>query len=258
MMAIAGRYLYGLIRATEDRDFGPVGLPIVGAPTPVHTIRVGDIGAVVSNLPTKDRLLPLRRNLEPHNRVIRDIMNETTIIPMAFGQVARTEAEVVKALKGNLKTIDAELARLDGKVEMTLRVLWDVPNIFEYLVAEDPVLALARDEMFGRSSRPTQAEMIDMGKMFEERLAFARKRDTRRLVQIFKPHAAEVKENDPKDEKMVAHLSFLVRRDQMQTFEETLFQAASGFPDAYVFDYNGPWAPFSFVELDLRLDSAQA
>jgi hypothetical protein len=257
-MAIAGRYLYGLIRATADRDFGPVGLPVVGTPSAVHTVRVGDIGAVVSNFSTKERLLPLRRNLEPHNRVIRDIMSETTIIPMAFGQVARTEADVLKALRFNLQAIDKELVRLDGKVEMTLRVLWDVPNIFEYLVNEDRELARLRDETFGRSSAPTQSEMIDLGKMFEERLAFARKRDTKRLITIFRPHAAEVKENDPKDEKMVAHLSFLVRRDQMKTFEETLFQAASNFPDVYVFDYNGPWAPFSFVEIDLQLESAQA
>ena len=257
-MATAGRYLYGLIRATTDRDFGAVGLPVLGAPAPVRTVRVGDIGAVISDYPTKERLLPLRRNLEPHNRIIRDIMADTTIIPMAFGQVARNEGEVVKALRGNLSAIDTELRRLDGKVEMTLRVLLDVPNIFEYLLTEDRVLALARDGMFGRSSPPTQGEKINLGKMFEERLSVARRRDTNRLLALFRPQVAEVKENEPKDEKMVAHLSFLVRRELLKAFEEKLFQAASGFPDAYVFDYNGPWAPFSFVEIDLQLDSAQA
>ncbi len=257
-MATAGRYLYGLIRTTEDRDFGAVGLPLLGTPTQVRTVRVGDIGAVVSEFPLKERLLPLRKNLEPHNRVIRDIMADMTIVPMAFGQVARTEAEVARALRGNQKAIDAELKRLDGKVEMTLRVLWDVPNIFEYVIGEDPELALVRDEMFGRSSPPTQGEKINLGKMFEERLAQSRRRDTDRLIGIFRQFVAEVKENDPKDEKMVAHLSFLVQRDRLKAFEEKLFQAAANFPDAYVFDYNGPWAPFSFVEIDLQLESAQA
>lgn len=257
-MATTGRYLYGLVRASSARDFGAVGLPVAESPARVYIVRTGDVGAVVSDFPARERLLPLRRNLEPHNRVIRDIMAETTIVPMAFGQVARSETEVVKALRGNRAAIEAELARLDGKVEMTLRVLWDVPNIFEHIVSEDRELARVRDETFGRSSPPTQGEKIDLGKRFEESLALARRRDTDRLIATFRQYVAEVKENDPKDEKMVAHLSFLVRREQLKAFEEALYQAASSFPDAYVFDYNGPWAPFSFVEIDLHLESAQA
>lgn len=257
-MATAGRYMYGLIRATKDRDFGHVGLPVLGTPAQVHTVRVGDIGAVVSDFPANERLLPLRRNLEPHNRVIRDIMADMTIVPMSFGHVARNETEVVKALRGNREAIESELKRLDGKIEMTLRVLWDVPNIFEHLVSEDRELARVRDEMFGRSSPPTQAEKIDLGKMFEDRLSLARRRDADRLTGVFRPYVVEVKENDPKEEKMVAHLSFLVRRELLKTFEKKLYQAASTFPDVYVFDYNGPWAPFSFVDIDLQLESAQA
>jgi hypothetical protein len=258
-----GRYLYGLLRATEPRDFGCIGLPHEGTPGRVYTVCVDSIAAVVSDyafalspraakLAGRDKVLPLRRNLEPHHRVIREVMKTQTIVPMTFGHVARSEQEVQRTLHRSRDSIRGELDRVDGKVEMTLRVKWDVDSIFEYLVGVDPELAAFRDEVFGRSSAPAHADKIELGRMFEERLTREREQDTERILHAFRSHEGEVKVNPPKHETTVMDLAFLVERDALQGFEERVLEVARTFPAQYVFDFSGPWAPFNFVELDLH------
>jgi hypothetical protein len=135
---------------------------------------------------------------------------------------------------------------------MGLRVVWDVENIFEYLVGRDPELAAYRDRLFGRSSAPSQGERIELGRMFEERRGRERDEHTERVVEILSSCAAEVKVNPPKSEKVVMELAFLVDREEVKAFEERVCEAAAAFPAEYTFDYSGPWAPFNFVELDLE------
>jgi Gas vesicle synthesis protein GvpL/GvpF len=247
-----GCYVYGLIRSGEDRDYGCIGLDYDGGPGRVRTVRVGSVAAVVSEYQANAKVMPLRKNLDPHHRVIREIMKSSTIIPMTFGHVARSEDEVALTLKRNRDDIRAELDRVDGKVEMNLKVFWDVDNIFEYFVEIDDELAAFRDQLFGRSHAPSQSEMIELGQKFEQLLEKEREELAERVVEGFRPCFSEVTVNPPKSEKCVMDLAFLVARERMKDFEETVNQVAGSFPAQYLFDYGGPWAPFNFTELDLR------
>ncbi len=251
-MASAGCYVYGLVRITEDRDYGEIGLEHDGKAGRVTTLRVDSVAAVVSEHGAVGKVIPVRKNLEPHNRVLREVMKTTTIIPMTFGHVAKNAAAVRKTLRENRDEIEAELDRVDGKVEMSLRVQWDVDNIFEYFLGSDPELATLRDEIFGRSQAPVAAEKIELGRQFEERLNQEREEQTDRVVESFRPYFSELKVNPPKSEKMVMDLAFLVERERLRVFEEQVYQVAGMFPAQYVFDYGGPWAPFNFADLDLR------
>lgn len=255
-MASTGRYLYGLIRATEDLDLGAIGLPFNDAPGRVFTVRVDALAAVVSELPPKQKILPLRKNLDPHHKVIREVMKTTTIIPMTFGHIAKSEVEIERALRRNRERIEAQLDRLAGKVEMSVKVKWDVENIFEYFTTIDPELRAYRDQLFGRANAPTQGEKLELGRMFEERRDQEREDQRERVTEMFRRCASEVKVNPAKSDAMVMDLAFLVPRDRVTAFEECVYQVAGTFPAQYVFDYSGPWAPFNFVDLDLRSAAA--
>ncbi|MBI3071351.1 MAG: GvpL/GvpF family gas vesicle protein [Deltaproteobacteria bacterium] len=247
-----GRYLYGLARTDKDLDFGAIGLEFAGAPGRVHTVRVDSVAAVVSPFAGTDKVMPLRKNLEPHHRVIREVMKTVTIAPLAFGHVAKSEDAVLSTLRRNRDNIRDGLDRVDGMVELSLKVKWDVDNIFEYFVGLDSDLAAYRDEIFGRAYAPGQPEKLELGRMFEQRLTHEREVDTDRVVEAFGPACSDVKVNPPKNEKSVMDLAFLVPRDGVAAFEECLSEVASGFPAQYTFDFGGPWAPFNFVEIDLR------
>lgn len=252
-----GYYLYGFIRTDEDRDFGPIGLPDGGEPGKVHTVRNGPVAAIVSLVPTHDKILPLRKNLAPHNGVIREVMKTTTIIPMAFGHVARGEEEIKRALKRNRQPLLDELERLWSKVEMGLKIKWDVENIFEHVLGMDPELSAMRDRVFGRASAATQAEKLELGRMFEDRLSKEREREIERITEALRPAVAEHRIKPPRTETTVLDVAFLVDRESTREFEDKVCQIAAAYPAEYVFDYSGPWAPFDFVDVDLSMKSAE-
>lgn len=251
-MPTQGRYVYGIVRTTEDRDYGCIGLEHAGGPGRVFTVQVRACAAVVSEYGAQGQVLPLRKNLDPHYRVIREVMKEATIIPMTFGHVAKNEDEVVRLLRRNREEIHLELDRLDGKVEMSLKVHWDVDNIFEYFLASDQELAAWRDKVFGRSHAPSQADKIELGRRFEALLNREREKQTDLVVEAFRPCCSGFTVNPPKSEKSVMDLAFLVDRDRTRDFEERVNQVAGTFPAQYLFDYGGPWAPFNFAELNLQ------
>ena len=252
-MASMGKYLYGLIRTEEDWDLGAVGLECEGAPARVHSVRVGTVAAIVSNYVLRGKIPPLRRNLEPHNRVIQEVMKRTTIVPMAFGHVAKSELELQKTLKRNVDAVEVELGRVEGKVEMGLKIRWDVENIAEYFVSTDDELKAYRDEIFGRSRAPSQPEKLELGRMFERVRDREREEHAERVAEACRAIARDVKVNPPKGEKAVADLAFLVEREKVPAFEQLIYQVAGTFPAQYVFDYSGPWAPFNFVALEFQV-----
>jgi len=255
-MITKGRYLYGLIRTSRDIELGDIGLAHNGAPARVFSLRVDSLAAVVSELSAKQKILPLRKNLDPHHKVIREVMKTQTIVPMTFGHVAGSEAEIARALRRNRDSICEQLDRVDGTVEMGLKVMWDVDNLFAHFVAEDLALSAFRDQLFGRAYPPTTSEQIEIGRMFEARLDREREEQTERVTELLLAGCSDVKANSLKHEKMVMDLALLIPRDKLGAFEQQVYRVAATFPAHYVFTYSGPWAPFHFVELDLRSSAA--
>ncbi|WP_224249733.1 GvpL/GvpF family gas vesicle protein [Hyalangium gracile] len=253
-MSVTGRYLYGVIPAPEAEtvEFGEIGLPHEGKPGRVYTVRVDSLAAVVSDYAVSGKILPLRKNLEPHNKVIREVMKTVTVIPMTFGHVARSEKDIVRLLRRNRTEIRAQLERVQGSVEMGLKIKWGVDNIFEHIASLDPELAAMRDRLFGGGAEPTQPEKIELGRMFEDRLNKEREAQTERVLELFQASVVESKVNPPRNEQTVMDVAFLVKREDLQKFEARVYEVANTFPAHYVFDFNGPWAPFNFIDLDLQ------
>jgi len=249
-MESQGLYVYGLVRAAGAPELGEVGLDHRGRAALVRPVVVADVAAMVSAYDRDRRVLPLRRNLEPHHRVIHDLASASTVVPMTFGHVARSEREVTKVLRRNAAGIRAELDRLEGKVEMGLKIQWDVPNIFKHIVEGDAGLAQLRDRVF-RERAPAQSEKIELGRRFEERLRSERASLAERALSSLGAEVAETRTSAPTTEEGIADLAFLVERQRQKRFEERVGELASTWPAQYVFRCTGPRAPFNFVDLQL-------
>ena len=247
-MSSDGRYLYGIIGSVKENDFGKIG--IGDRANTVYTIPFKDIAAVVSNISSK-KIRHERKNLASHNNVIRDIMKKRTLLPMAFGHISPNGTHIKKLLAENYESFSQQLNRLDGKVEMGLKVLWDVENIFEFFVRNHRELEAFRDEIFAKPYGPTYEEKIEVGKKFESLVNQERKRHTKIVTDTLESYCHEIKQNKPKNEKMVMNLAFLVDKDGVESFEKGIFEAARKFDNNYAFDYSGPWAPHNFVHLSL-------
>jgi hypothetical protein len=246
--AAVGRYIYAIIPDGGSSALGKIGLD----ESDVYTIGDGRVAAVVSDL-TGGRVRPQRRNMAAHQEVLKQLLREVTPLPAAFGLLADDEAAIIRILEDNQTAFLDQLKRVDAGVEMGLRMAWDVPNIFEYFVGAHPELQELRDDFFRDGSNLTQDQMITLGRSFERLLGEDREQYTEQVESVMRSFCREIKQNKCRTEKEIMHLACLVDRSELARFEQAVLLAARPFDNNYAFDFNGPWAPHNFVEMDIHL-----
>ena len=245
------RYLYAIIDASQAGKWGNIG--INGAL--VTTITKGPVAAVVSGIAAK-RVRPERANLASHNGVIKLLMQESTILPVAFGTIADRHQAVEFLLSKNSALLVEQLDSLRGKVEMGLRVRFDVPNIYEYIVSTHRDLRDARDTAYGGPQEPMRGTKIDLGGQFDRLLAEERDTHTATVLPVLSAHCVEIKPNPPRNNLEVMNLACLVKREDLKAFEDAVLAAAGQLDNNFAFDFNGPWAPHNFVHIELNIKSS--
>ena len=243
-----GRYLYAVQAGVDELNYGALG--INGGK--VYTISNGQVSAVVSNIPNK-KIRPERRNLQAHQEVLKRLMEENTVLPISFGIIADSSRAIQKILNQNREALLDQLNRVSGKVEMGLRVKWDVPNIFEYFVNTHQELRRARDRLLGGPREPAPENKIELGRMFDRILNEDRDVYTEKVEEVLSKYCFEIKRKKCRNEKEVMNLACLVAREALKEFETGIFEAAKLFDNSFAFDYNGPWAPHNFAEINLKL-----
>ena len=154
-------------------------------------------------------------------------------------------------LRENCSAIRAELERLTGKVELGLKLRWNVENIFAYLVLCDNQLREARDRVF-RKSQASFDEKIAVGSLFEARLSSERNRLSDILWSGLDQAIYDKRVNPPRDEKTVCNAALLIERRRSIEFAQALEETAGFFDSSFALEYNGPWPPYSFVNLRLH------
>lgn len=242
------QYLYAIVPAKWSRIYGGFGLNHGR----VYGVSDGRLAAVVSNVP-RGRIRPERQHLAAHQEVLKHLMAETAVLPVSFGVVADGPQVLRKVLSENSDTLCAQLDRVANKVEMGLRITWDVPNIFEYFVNTHPELRAARDRLLGPHHNPTQNDKIELGRTFDRLLNDDREVHVARVEEVLASRCAEIKRNPPRNESEVANLACLVERDAQTGFEAGVFTVAKSFDNNFSFDFNGPWPPYNFVQIRLNL-----
>lgn len=243
-----GRYLYAVIAGSSERTCEFSGID----GSPVYTVGSGGVSAVVSDV-INQRLRPERRHLAAHQQVLKRLMEKSTVLPMAFGTIADSPQAVSKILSLNREDLHQQLSRVKDKLEMGVSVKWDVLDIYDYLVNMHHELRLARDQVFGARRQPTQDEKMEVGRLFDRILNQDRQTYADRVEEILSPRCFEIKHNPSRNEREVMNLACLVGRDKRGEFEAGVLEAARLFDDHFAIDYNGPWAPHNFVEVDLKL-----
>jgi len=245
-----GKILYALCAADATKpNYNVRGLESA----PVYAIDQSGIRAIVSDT-LSVRLRPERSNISAHQRVLKSLTTDRTVLPMRFGVLARDASAVEKLLATNIQSINEHFERLNGRVEMGLRVSWDVTNIYEHFVALHPVLAEGRDEIWSRysGSSARREEKIQLGNLYEALRTADREDAAEKVKDILFNYCEDIVENPVKREKDVINLACLVERSRLEEFSSGVFEASKAFDNSYLFDYTGPWAPHNFINLDLH------
>jgi hypothetical protein len=240
-------YLYAIADAEAVDSDGHTGVKDAA----IRTLCRDDLAAVVSDAPD-GKLRPRRRNLKAHHDLLKTLMEEATILPMAFGVLAETEGQVATFLQQHTDTLRAQLDQVRGHVEIGFRVSWNVDDIFAHFVEQHDDLRDLRDAVFGGEGEPSRQEKIRVGEAFEARLGAARDQHRATVEEHLGPACRAIEADDPTDETEVMNLACLVPRDGVDEFEAAIGDAAQAFSDDFTFTYTDPMAPYSFADVAFK------
>jgi hypothetical protein len=241
---MSGQYLYGFVHAEATLPADLKGL----SDAPARLIASGTIAAVVSPI-AGGRLRPERRNMAAHQRVLQALAAAMPVLPVSFGVVIDDQDEVVTLLEAQGEVLAEQLEEIGDRVEMSLRVSWEVPNIFAHFVERWPELRSARDAALDSGAH---SDKVNAGRLFEQLIAAERDSHIASIRAILDAVSHDVISEPPRSETEIARLAFLVDRQRVGEFEQAVGVAATGFDERYRFDFGGPWAPYSFVKLQLQ------
>ncbi len=250
-----GRYVYGIIEAREQTNFGKIG--IGGAGEMVYTVKYQDIAAVVSK--TSVYIFdPTRENALAHEHVIETVMKNYTIIPMSFGTVFRTDDDIREVLKSIYSSLKDVLHQMGGKLEFGLKVNWDRDQIIEELKREDEEIRQFHNEIIRKHLQSTYLARMQLGRMIDKALAERATQYVREIYESLRSVCVASRDNQPIGDKMIMNAAFLVDRSREAEFDEVINKIARKYGKRLKFKYTGPWPPYNFVNIRLKLERVSA
>jgi hypothetical protein len=238
------RYVYGVLRG----DGGPPAVEgIAGAP--LELVPSGGVAALTSVAPD-EYLEAGREELLTHSRVLEAALEQGTVLPMRFGVVVPDAATVrERLLDGHREELVAQLAEMDGKVEIALKGLYDEAAILREIVASDPEVAALRTALEGKPEAATYQERIRLGELVAVAFAARQEQDSAAIAEELRPRAVAVAVGEPFHERMAVNASFLVERAKLAEFDRAVDDIGRREASRIRFRSTGPLPPHSFVEL---------
>jgi Gas vesicle synthesis protein GvpL/GvpF len=246
-----GKYVYCVIRSEEPLRFGAIGLGTV--PAEVSTVHYKDIAAVVSDTPL-EVLDATRENVLAHERVNEAVMRDHTVIPMSFGTVFKTRDDIIELLRGAYSAFIDVLLKMEDKVEFGLKVLWERDEVIKQIEREDDDVRHLKGEIASQSG-PTYFARVQYGRLVESALQARSERYVGEIFEALRDVAVASRANKPIGDKMIMNAAFLVSRDREQAFDAKV-KAVGAKYEHLTFRYTGPWPPYNFVNIRLKLERA--
>jgi hypothetical protein len=188
-----------------------------------------------------DTVAITRENVMAHDALVGGVLVEVTPLPFRFGTLA-TREQITSFLVSRGKALKVKLAEVRNCVEMSIKVIWtpfksDTANLDVADEIDRPgaaFLKAKRREILGDEALVEAARQLSS--WLHDR--------TSRFV------SAEDVAVRP-SQKLVVTASHLVERGRIEDYQQAVKQVVEERPDLH-FLASGPWAPYSFVNIDLE------
>jgi hypothetical protein len=253
--AAEGKYVYCIIQSKEPRSFGPLG--IGGRGDEVYTVHYEGLAAVISNTPlvVYD---PTRENVFTHEQINETVMGEFTVLPMAFGALFRTEQDIIELMRGTYDALRDVFAKMEGKVEFGLKVNWDRDQVIAELEKENEEIRQLKEQITSRTTGSTYFARMQLGRLVETALTDQADYYVREVYSVLRDTAVASRANKPIGDKMIMNAAFLLERDREAEFDLKVKEIAARYDGKLSFKYSGPWPPYNFVHIRLKLERGEA
>jgi hypothetical protein len=251
-----GVYVYCIIESGEPRTFGKIG--IGGRGDDVFTVHYRDLAAVVSRAPliVYD---PTRENALTHEHVQEVVMNDHgfTPVPMSFGTLFKTDDDTVEFLKDTYDALRDVLQKMKDKLEFGLKVNWDREEVLREIEEQNEEIRRLKAEIQSNTQSSTYFARMQLGRLVEQALADKSDAYVREIYDHLRDAAIASRSNKVIGDKMIMNAAFLVDRDKTKVFDDQISEIAKKYENKLSFLYTGPWPPYNFVNIRLKLERAE-
>ena len=237
-----GYYVYGLVPADADLS-GLRGLDDVE----VELIALDDLAAVVSTF-ALDRPPGRRAELVAHSRVVDGLAERGPVVPVQFGSVLEHDSAAVEELLAEQSDVArATLDRVQGKVQMNLRVSYVEEQVLEEVVRENPRVAELRSRTRGLPEGAVHPDLVELGEQVSAALSAKSAQDADVVMEAVGAHPVDVVERPGGGLDHVIDLALLVPGDRADDLVQTLEDYAEQTHERLRWRLVGPVAPYDFA-----------
>jgi Gas vesicle synthesis protein GvpL/GvpF len=242
----AGEVVYGVVRSGTPVESSPAGI----GDAPVRKVVAGDVAALVSRL-GPDELRAKRRDLVGHSRVLEHALASGPVLPLRFGLVFEDEAAVVsRLLEPRRDELEALLDRFERLVELRVKAFHVEEEVLRDVVRSSPEIARLSEATRGLPQGAPHPQRLRLGEAVAHAVEAERRADAEAILARLRPLAEDVAVEAEQPAGFVLTASFLVDRDRVEAFDETMDALAREHERRIRFKYLGPLPPHSFVSFE--------
>ncbi|MDD5773134.1 MAG: GvpL/GvpF family gas vesicle protein [bacterium] len=247
-MAKEGKYIYCIIKTSQERNFGPIG--IGGRRDEVLTIGHEDLSMVVSSHPII-KFTVSRENMLAHELVIEEVMKEfDSVLPVRFGTVAATCDETRNLLDRRYREFKNALVNVEHRIELSVKGIWEnMDDIFKEITRENEEIKKLKKKIQKDSKNKNVPAKMEIGKMVEEALQNKKGKEADTIIDLLRRSACDHKVNKTMGDEMFMNAAFLVDRGREKEFDNIMSDLSEEYKGRIKFMYTGPLPVFNFVNI---------
>ncbi|MFC4735077.1 GvpL/GvpF family gas vesicle protein [Bacillus daqingensis] len=224
-----------------------------GTEYPVRTITYKDVSVVAAEAPVKI-YEPNRKNAKAHQDTVAAVMKDCTVIPVSFGNVVESEADVkefASQLYGKFKQI---FPKIEGKMEVGLKLTGKKEWMKEQAM-KNPALKKMQQQLNSRSRPSTYYENLAAGEASKKFVTSFHEEFEKEVFQPLAKIADAAKSNETINERMLLNAAFLLDAEKEEAFDKEVNRIYEKWKDRIDFSYTGPWPAYNFIDLKVKAGS---
>jgi hypothetical protein len=203
-----GKYVYCVIPYPKEKEsFGNLGF----GSQEVYTLDYRDLAPVVSDVAYRDYAVD-EEEVETHRKVVEQIMQEHSVIPVAYGMAFKSKKLLQVAMSAGYQAMQKALGVVDGKVELGIKVFL-----------------------------PKELENMDVPEREETSADF---------LQNLKAVSSDFKKLKLFSDRLIMNSAFLVDKAGIDEFSNQVGLLTEKYSNLRV-QYSGPWPAYNFVDIHI-------
>jgi len=229
----------------------------------VYLIELQDIFAVVSDVSEEFSQHSIDKNIKNmkwllekgqiHEQVIDKIANNRTIIPLKFCTIFDSEKKVKQMLKEKYADLKFNLKNLNNKIEMSVKIYYDVEKLKKFLLEKDKYLSEQHEKVEEKAKTSPGAAYFEKQKieiLLKEKSYQELNKKANNIFEKIKKLSVDAKKNETLNKKltgkdMLLNTVFLIEKGSVDNFKKQVQEL--NFGNELEVQIFGGFPPYNFI-----------